>query len=79
MNISSVLWLVPFLPMAGFLFLALFGTKIPRKMVPVIGAGTIGLAALITLIIGIDFLQTRLRYGHRATSVDMVQHSGVPS
>ncbi len=58
MNISSVLWLVPFLPMAGFLFLALFGTKIPRKMVPVIGAGTIGLAALITLIIGIDFLQT---------------------
>lgn len=56
MNISEILWLVPFLPMLGFLILALFGKKIPRNLVPVIGAGVVGVSALITIILGIDFL-----------------------
>lgn len=51
------LWLIPAFPLAGFLILSLFGTRLPRKMVPVIGVGVIGIAALITIITGINFLQ----------------------
>lgn len=51
-----MLWLIPALPLVGFLILALFGTSMPRKMVPVIGAGLVGIAALLTIIIGIDFI-----------------------
>ncbi len=58
MDISNVLWLVLVLPLAGFLILGLFGAKIPRKTVPFIGAGSVGLSALITLVTGIVFLQT---------------------
>lgn len=58
MNIENVLWLVPFLPMTGFLFLALWGRKIPQNLVPVIGAGTVGISALITLFIGFNFIST---------------------
>ena len=50
------LWLVPFLPFIGFLILAFGGTKIPEKIVPWIGAGTVGIGALLTFIIGIQFL-----------------------
>lgn len=52
-----MLWLIPVLPLAGFLLLALFGTRMPKKMVPVIGAGVVGVAALITIFTGISFLQ----------------------
>lgn len=58
MNIANLLWLVPFLPLAGFLILALFGTKIQRSLVPVIGSGVVGISALITLIIGLQFMNT---------------------
>lgn len=53
----QLLWLIPALPLTGFLILSLFGTKMPRKLVPVIGAGVVGLAALITILAGIHFLQ----------------------
>ncbi|MCC6384909.1 MAG: NADH-quinone oxidoreductase subunit L [Bacteroidia bacterium] len=53
---STTLWLIPFFPMIGYLFLALWGKKIQRSMVPVIGTGVIGLSALITLVTGFNFL-----------------------
>lgn len=56
MNTSSILWLIPFLPLAGYLVLALFGKQMPRKLVPAIGISTVGISALITLIVGFDFI-----------------------
>jgi len=56
MNISEILWLIPFLPLLGFLILAFFGKKIPRGLVPVIGTGVVGISALITFVAGINFL-----------------------
>lgn len=56
MNIANILWLVPFLPLAGFLILALFGTKMQRNLVPIIGSGAVGISALITIIIGLQFI-----------------------
>jgi NADH-quinone oxidoreductase subunit L len=53
---SNLLWLVPFLPFAGFLILALAGKHVSRVWVAIIGAGSVSLSAIIVLIIGIGFL-----------------------
>jgi NADH-quinone oxidoreductase subunit L len=53
---KELLWLVPTLPFAGGLLLILFGSRVSRNLVPVIGAGSVCLAAIITLLVGIDFL-----------------------
>lgn len=49
------LWLIPALPFASFLLLALFGNKFPKNMAGAIGAGSIGLSALLTIWLGINF------------------------
>jgi NADH-quinone oxidoreductase subunit L len=55
---KELLWLIPTLPFAGALLLIIFGSRLKRSLVPVIGAGSVGLAALITLGAGIDFLSS---------------------
>jgi len=50
------LWLVPALPLAAFLVLALFGGGIGRRGVAVLGAGSVGLAALVAGSIAVAFL-----------------------
>ena len=52
----TLLWLVPALPFAGFLILALRGSRMPRAMVSLVGCGSVGLAALIALGITGAFL-----------------------
>jgi NADH-quinone oxidoreductase subunit L len=52
----DLLWLVPALPLAGFLILALTGGTLPRRFVPWIGAGSVGIAALLAAAIGIELL-----------------------
>ncbi len=42
-----VLWLVPALPLAGFLLLTLFGRHLPKPAAGSIGAGSVGLSALV--------------------------------
>ena len=51
-----LLWLIPAFPIASFLVLAIFGKRLPRKIVPVLGAGSIGLSAVVTILIAINFL-----------------------
>ncbi len=43
-----LLWLVPALPLAGFLILVTLGRRIPKRAAGVIGAGSVGLSALVT-------------------------------
>ncbi len=52
----ELLWLVPILPFAGFLILAFGGKRLPHSLVPLVGAGSIGLSALITLLIAFEFI-----------------------
>ena len=52
------LWLVPALPLAGFFALFVTEGKLPDKIVAVIGAGSVGLAALVALGAGIEFVQS---------------------
>ncbi|MDE0040175.1 MAG: NADH-quinone oxidoreductase subunit L [Gammaproteobacteria bacterium] len=52
------LWLVPALPLAGFFALFVTEGKLPDKIVAVIGAGSVGLAALVALGAGMEFVQS---------------------
>ncbi len=52
------LWLVPALPLAGFLLLFVTEGRLPDKVVAFVGAGSVGLAALATLAIGYQFVQS---------------------
>ena len=51
------LWIVPALPLAGFLLLFVTEGRLPDKLVAFVGAGSVGLAALATLAIGYQFVQ----------------------
>ncbi|HTR00087.1 MAG TPA: NADH-quinone oxidoreductase subunit L [Candidatus Acidoferrum sp.] len=52
----ELLWLVPTIPLIGFLILTLTQGKLPEVPAGVVGAGSIGLAFLIAALAGIDFL-----------------------
>ena len=54
----DLLWLVPALPFAGFLILALFGKRIGKTASGITGVGSVGLSALLALIIGITFISS---------------------
>ncbi len=54
----NLLWLIPAFPFLGFLLLAILGKKFGKKISAFIGVGTVGLSAIITLLIGIAFLTT---------------------
>lgn len=51
----ELLWLVPALPLAGFLALALPGTALSARAVPMVGAGSVGLSALVTVYLSVMF------------------------
>lgn len=52
----NLLWLIPALPFAGFLVLATAGKGLPKPVAAVIGAGSVGLAAVLTILIGVSFI-----------------------
>ena len=52
------LWLVPALPLAGFLALFLTAGRLPRPAVTAIALGTTGISALIAAVLGFDFLRS---------------------
>jgi len=52
----DLLWLIPVLPFAGFCILGLAGSRLSKRSASVIGAGSVGLAALLTLLIFVNFI-----------------------
>src|SRR5882757_1110105 len=52
----QLLWLVSAIPFVSAVLLALFGSRLPRKFVAIAGAGSIGFAAALTLLIGAEFV-----------------------
>jgi NADH-quinone oxidoreductase subunit L len=55
MTMLALLWLIPALPFAGFLVLAVFGARMPRKGAAVAGAGSVFLSAVIAAVVGTGF------------------------
>ena len=52
----QTLWLVVAIPFVSAASLALFGSRLPRRMVAISGAGSIGFTAALTLLIGAEFI-----------------------
>ena len=50
------LWLVPAVPFAGYLVLALAGARLSRTSVASIGVGSVGLATLVACGVGLSFI-----------------------
>jgi len=55
---TTLIALIPAIPLLGFLVLALFGKKLTRKAAGFIGACSVGIAALFTLIVGAGLLRS---------------------
>ena len=53
---QEFIWLLPTLPLLGFLSLAITGGSLPKRAVAAIGAGSIGAAFLVAALIAVEFL-----------------------
>lgn len=53
-----LLWLIPAFPIASFIVLATLGRRMPRKLVPVFGVGSVGLSAIVALLVTGSFLSS---------------------
>jgi len=58
---KELLWLIPTLPFIGALILITLGTKLSRAVATIVGVGSVGVAAFITLLVGFDFLGSGLK------------------
>ncbi|MDA8423374.1 MAG: NADH-quinone oxidoreductase subunit L [Nitrospiraceae bacterium] len=54
----NYLFLIPVLPFAGFIILALIGRRLTKSSVAFVGAGSVGLSMLVAVITAIGFLTT---------------------
>ena len=54
----GLLWLIPLMPLLGFLVLFVTGGRLGNRTVALIGAGSVGLAAAIAGIVGMDFIES---------------------
>jgi len=64
----DLLFLIPAFPIAGFLILACFGARMDKWAVALTGAGSVGLSALTTGLVGASFLLAPPE-GHAYTQV----------
>ena len=55
---TNLIAIIPALPLLSFLILVLLGRKLSRKVAGWIGAGSVGVAALLTILIGISFINS---------------------
>jgi NADH-quinone oxidoreductase subunit L len=53
---KELLWLIVALPFAGSLILVILGKKLSRMASALFGVGSITIAAILTILVGIDFL-----------------------
>jgi NADH-quinone oxidoreductase subunit L len=59
---KSLLWLIPTLPLVGAILLVLTRGRLSKSVAGLIGAGSVGLSALITILIGFDFMSAPEAY-----------------
>jgi NADH-quinone oxidoreductase subunit L len=52
----DMLWLIPALPFAASIFLLVSGARLSRARVAMIGAGSVGLSAVVAVSVAVDFI-----------------------
>ncbi len=71
------LWLIPAIPFAGFFILAVLGRRLPRAAAAWIGTGSIGLSALLAILVGIRYLSAPPEgYAFRQTLWQWIEVAG---
>jgi NADH-quinone oxidoreductase subunit L len=53
---NEFIFLIPALPFAGFLVLALMGRRLSRTTIAFAGAGSVGMSALLAVVVAIEFI-----------------------
>ncbi len=53
---SELIWLIPITPLLSSVVLMLLAGKFPRALIAVLGSGSVGISALVTLFFAIGFL-----------------------
>ena len=53
---ADMIWLVPLIPLLSAIILMLGSAILPRLLIGFLGVGSVGLAALLTMLLGLDFL-----------------------
>jgi NADH-quinone oxidoreductase subunit L len=66
---TQFIWLIPGLPLMSFLIIALFGRVIPKRTTAILGAGSVIISALMTVIAGIEFLSAKPSEGFASSFV----------
>jgi NADH-quinone oxidoreductase subunit L len=56
MLLADFLWLIPALPLAGFVVLVGAGGRLSRRAIAAVGVGSVGLSALMTAAIALSFV-----------------------
>jgi NADH-quinone oxidoreductase subunit L len=54
----NFLYLIPSLPFAGFVVLALLGRRLSKTFVAAIGAGSVGMSAALAILMGVSFISS---------------------
>lgn len=62
---KELLWIIPALPFLGAFLLIVFGRGFKRSVVSAIGAGSVGLSALLVILIGFSFISTSTASHHQ--------------
>ncbi|OQW37236.1 MAG: NADH-quinone oxidoreductase subunit L [Nitrospira sp. SG-bin1] len=74
----SLLWLIPALPLAGYLSLLAFGSRLSRRGIAWLGTGSVGASALITGLVAFEFIpQLSNRPSYRQVSWSWMDTSGM--
>ena len=53
---ADMIWLVPLIPLLSSIILMLGSAILPRLLIGLLGVGSVGLAALLTMLLGLEFL-----------------------
>ncbi|AKD03959.1 NADH-quinone oxidoreductase subunit L [Pontibacter korlensis] len=62
---ENFIWLIPALPFLGSLLLIHFDTRLSRRLVAILGVGSVGISALITILLGLQFLSEKPAFYHQ--------------
>jgi NADH-quinone oxidoreductase subunit L len=52
---ATLLWLIPVLPLLGFLVLGVFGRTMSRRLAALVGVGLVGISAALTIVLAVRF------------------------
>ena len=56
---SKIIWLIPLLPFVSSITLMLFGRNLQRPHIGYLGVSSVGISALLTLLLAIEFMQNQ--------------------